>query len=151
MIFISELKTYGDSLVSRITDLKKHVQVIDDSQLGAILKEIPIGLDDNPILVSFIPSIKTTGSNSDMASDNSNMLFMILERADRQESNEDFIEKMNRLQILANTIKKQMLQDTQELCMMKFLNVSIEIDPVWKLHECDGWEINFSIKNSSFH
>lgn len=150
MIMINQLKAYGDALLSKISDLKKHVQVIDDSQLGKILKEISSGPEENPILVSYIPSVKTVGSNSDAAMDTSKMLFMVLEQTDRQESHEEFITKMNRLQGVANAIKLQMLADSQEMCMLKFLEVSIEIDPIWKLHECDGWEINFSLKNSSY-
>lgn len=148
MILIDKLETYGEKLITLIPDLKKFILVVDDSQL---VKEMSnVTFDDNLILVGFIPSHKADGTNVDNVQNRDFCLWMVLNKVDRNDGQEAFIASFKRCQLAAKEIEKQMLTDKPNLgdgcTMMRQLQLAtIDINPVWALAGCDGYEINYQL------
>jgi hypothetical protein len=149
MILIEQVEQYGYKLVQDIPELKKFLLVLDDSQLTKFMSKISI--DDNLILVGFIPSHETTGTNVDNVQNRDNMLWMVLNKVNRGDGMEAFVDSFKKCQLAAKEVEKQMLEDKPrfgngQCTLMKQLEVaSIKIDPVWALAGCDGYEINYSL------
>lgn len=153
MILINKVKEYADSLVERITDLKTNYFVVDDSQLANIMRDVTVS--DSLILVAFVPSHKTEGKDVDSVQNRDVMLWLVLSKFDKNEGQEAFIEEISRCQLAASEIQKMMLADkvnfSSPCSALKHLEVaSIEIDPVWDLFSCLGYEINYSLKTKVY-
>lgn len=153
MIQISKVKQYADSLVERIADLKTTYLVVDDAQLASIMRDVTLG--DNLILVAFVPSHKTEGKDVDSVKNRDVMLWLVLSKFDKNDGQTAFIEEISRCQLAASEIQKMMLSDKVDFSspcgLLKHLEVaSVEIDPVWDLFSCLGYEINFSLKTSVY-
>lgn len=149
MILISKVQEYGENLLTKIDDLKKFIMVLDDSQLVSEMSDI--SEDQNLILVGFIPSHKSEGGNVDDVQNRDFMLWMVLNKVDRQQGQEAFIASFKKCQLAAKEVEKQMLADKPNLgnspcTLMRQLQIpSISIDPVWALAGCDGYEINYQL------
>ncbi|MCB6097725.1 hypothetical protein [Flavobacterium psychrophilum] len=148
MILLEKIEQYGAHLLAEIPDLKKFYLVVNDSQIVKVLNEI--NEDDNLILIGFIPSHKSEGTNQDNVQNRDFSLWMVLNKVDRNDGQEAFIASFKRTQIAASAIEKQMLTDKPnfggQCSLMRQLQVaSIEINPVWALAGCDGYEINYQL------
>ena len=153
MILIPKVKEYADSLVTNISDLKKRLFVIDDSQLAKELNDITDS--DNLILVAFVPSHVTDGTDVDNAQNIDSMLWLVLSKFDKNEGQERFIDEMARCQLAANAIQKKMYDDKVNFSdcrgVMKQLQAqSLQIDPIWDLFSCIGYEIEYKLKTSIY-
>lgn len=150
MITISNLRTFTAEVLAEIPEFNKQLIVIDDSQLSKFMSDI--SEDDNLIFVAVIPSHKMNGNNSDDAMPLDLMLFMVLNKFDRQDGQEAFLNSMELCQLATKKLIDKMIankRDETKMCgIMKFLQVqSISVDPVWELLGCDGYEINFQLKS----
>jgi hypothetical protein len=148
MILIEQIEQYGAHLLTEIPDLKKFILVLDDSHIVKELKDV--NEDDNLILIGFIPSHKSEGTNQDNVQNRDFSLWMVLNKIDRNDGQEAFIASFKRTQLAAAAIEKQMLIDKPnfggQCSLMRQLQVaSIEINPVWALAGCDGYEINYQL------
>ena len=150
MITIEKVELYGNKLKDLIADIKHFIMVLDDSQIVNEMKDV--GEDQNLILVGFIPSHKSDGTDVDNVQNRDYMLWMILNKVDRRSGQAEFLASFKRCQSAALLIQKQMLADkpffdANECTMMRQLDVpTISIDPVWALAGCDGYEINYQLK-----
>lgn len=150
MITIQELQNYAADVLGNIPEFKSKFIVIDDSQLSKVMEDI--SFDDNLIFVAVIPSHKMNGNDSDAAMPLDLMLFMVLNRFDRKDGHEAFLESMSLCQNATKKLINKMIadkRDENQMCgLMKYLQVqSISVDPIWELLGCDGYEINFQIKS----
>lgn len=147
-MLISQVQQYGESLLTKVPDLKKFFLVVDDSQVVKVLNDI--SEDDNLILLGFIPSHRSEGTNVDNVQNRDFTLWMVLNKVDRNDGQDAFIASFQRCQLAAKAVEKQMLADKpnfNNICsLMRQLQVaSIEINPVWALAGCDGYEINYQL------
>jgi hypothetical protein len=152
MILIEKVEEYGTKLLNDISVIKKFLIVCDDSQLAKEVKDYTDS--DNIILVGFIPSHETIGTNVDNVQDVDVMLWLVLEKNDSKGGHQATIESFKRTQLAVKAIKTQMLNDKPNFSCsntMKELEVaSFAIDPVWGLAGCDGYEINYKLKTPSY-
>jgi hypothetical protein len=152
MIDIQKVQDYAETLKTAIPEIKKTTIVVDDSQLSKELAELSPG---ETILVAFIPSHQIDGTNADVAMCTDFMLWLVLNKIDRNDGSAEFLLKMKLAQSMTKKIIKKMLDDKSDIMqtcgLMKFLQVpSIKADPIWALNSCDGYEINYSIKNKLY-
>ena len=148
MTLIDKIETYGQTLIDSIPELNKFILVVDDSQIVKEMKDITY--DDNLILVGFIPSHKADGTDVDNVQNRDFTLWMVLNKVDRNDGQEAFIASFKKCQLAALEIEKKMLADKPNLgngcTMMRQLQVAtIDINPVWALAGCDGYEINYQL------
>lgn len=150
MIDIQKITAYTEEIKSQIPEIKSTFLVIDDSQLSNYLKET--SESDNLILVGFIPSHSIDGSTDDPLTTDS-MVWLILKKTDR--SQRSFIETMQECQRVTKTLVKKMINDKPSFdnsCgIMRMLQIAtINIDPVWAINSCDGYEISYQLKSSIY-
>ena len=152
MIEIQKVEEYAAEIKAAIPDITQIAIVIDDSQLSKKIADYNIG---DTILVGFIPSHQIEGANADSAMSLDYMLWMVLNKIDRNEGNDEFISKFKLAQRITKDIIRKMLVDKPGFggtCgIMKFLQVpTIKADPVWSLNACDGYVINYSLKTGLY-
>ncbi|MFY0481470.1 hypothetical protein ACI6PS_02595 [Flavobacterium sp. PLA-1-15] len=152
MIDIAKVEAYAEELKSKIPEITSTLIVIDDTQLSKCLADFSIG---DCFLVGFIPSHQLDGTNADNAMSSDHMLWLVLNKIDRNEGTDHFMIKMKLAQKITKDVIKQMLEDKPGFggsCgIMKFLQIpTIKADPVWSLNGCDGYEINYSLKTGLY-
>jgi hypothetical protein len=153
MITIAQIKGYGNKLMSLIPEIKKVILVVSDSQLVEMMNDISDS--ENLILVAFIPSHQSDGSDVDNVQNRNSTLWLILNKIDRNEGHDAIMDSFEKTQPTALAIQKQMLLDKSNssgtCSLMRQLIVnSINIDPVWALAGCDGYEINYQLTTPIF-
>ena len=151
MISITELKAFLQQKQTDITAINSNHLFIDDSQLTAVLREVQKA--DNTILVGLIPSHKTEGANIDTIALRNSLLFMLLNKTDRNVSHEEFLTNMQQCQDAAKEFVKSLINDATDdtkVCeISRLIDVnSITIDPIWKLAGCDGYAIEMQLKTN---
>lgn len=148
MILIDSINQYGNNLLTKIPDLKKFFIVVDDSQVVKFLSDVTE--DDNLMLFGYVPSHQSEGTNIDNVQNRDSMLWVVLNKIDRNEGQQALIDSFSRCQLAALEIEKIMLQDKPNFggpcSLMRQLQItSIKIDPVYALAGCDGYEINYEL------
>jgi len=103
MILIPQIKQYGENLKSIIPEIKTFLMVVDDSQLVKFMNDI--NDDGNLILVGLIPSHSVEGQNVDNAQNRDHTIWMVLNKVDRTNGMEAFIESFAFCQMVAKKYK----------------------------------------------
>lgn len=123
--------------------------VIDDSELSKVLEErVP---EDNTFFISVVPEHYIKGDEDNMVIENP-MKFFILDKTDYSEHDRDtFRQIFVETQIKAEKLIKKMIElrtsTNSAICsILDWINYnSIQIIPVWKKNQCNGWLIEFTI------
>lgn len=132
---------------AEITEIKTIIPVIDDSQLVNSLEKRR--KDDNLLLVGVLPSHGTTGSNTDNVRQTTVGQLMILEKTDYSAlTSDEFWLLFERCYQAAKKMREILIRKATEDCLpyLTMLDVnSMNIDPVWKKGECNGYSFDFDI------
>lgn len=139
--FIQETKT-------EIEGINRAWIVVDDSQLGQTLEQR--SKEDNVYLIGVLPSYEPQVRNSDNVKDAIISQILVLEKIDYSELTEDeFIDVFERTYHIAKRVEERLQNKLDGGCFfggsMPLLE-ELEIIPVWKKSQCNGWSINFSIE-----
>lgn len=139
--FIQETKTEIDGINSAWI-------VVDDSQLGQSLEQR--SKDDNAYLIGVLPSYEAQVRNSDNVKDAIISQILVLEKTDYSELTEDeFIDVFERTYQIAKSVAERLQNKLDGGCFFAgsmLLLEDLEIIPIWKKSQCNGWSINFSIE-----
>ena len=139
------LQTICNDLVSSINGLKTSFVVVDDSQLENFLKELED--EQNNVLIGIIPQYKGQG-DFDNARLSNPITFMCLHRTNSKDiDHQDFVQILNDAALQCYEIYKYFLyesEDNQDYCNItnNFLVNSVNIYPMWWVHECNGYAID---------
>lgn len=158
MLLLNNLRQYIQRVVSEeMTNGKKTFNftdvVIDDSELSMILKERKNG--DNTMLITILPQFGLNGTE-DQAKWKNYLMFMILEKTSYSDKNRaEFLEIFEQTQFKAKQFVDRMLVDKTDeegmFCgLLTWLREdSIQVDPVWKKHDCNGWMITVELESNA--
>lgn len=139
--FIQETKT-------EIDGINRAWIVVDDSQLGQSLEQR--SKDDNAYLIGVLPSYEAQVRNSDNVKDAIISQILVLEKTDYSELTEDeFIDVFERTYQIAKSVAERLQNKLDGGCFFAgsmLLLEDLEIIPIWKKSQCNGWSINFSIE-----
>lgn len=139
--FIQETKT-------EIEGINRAWIVVDDSQLGQSLEQR--SKEDNAYLIGVLPSYEAQVRNSDNVKSAIISQILVLEKTDYSELTEDeFIDVFERTYQIAKSVAERLQNKLDGGCFfggsMPLLE-ELEIIPIWKKSQCNGWSINFSIE-----
>lgn len=137
--FIQETKT-------EIEGINRAWIVVDDSQLGQSLEQR--SKEDNAYLIGVLPSYEAQVRNSDNVKSAIISQILVLEKTDYSELTEDeFIDVFERTYQIAKSVAERLQNKLDGGCFfggsMPLLE-ELEIIPIWKKSQCNGWSINFS-------
>ncbi len=151
MITIPQLQDFLQENQTEIAAINSNYTFIDDSQLTAILRDS--ATDDNTILVGLLPSFKIEGANLDAVYTRNHLLFMLLNKVDRNESHEALLTTMQQIHEAVKLFIKKLINDATDDAkpchLAKMIDVnSIQIDPIWKLAGTSGYTIEMQLKTN---
>ncbi len=149
MLLISDFRTYVSGLNTFFAEIERNEVVIDDSQITRFLEDCP---DDNKyIILGILPKHKPMG-NEDTIQSIDTASILILKKVTRSDQDHNaFLNNFEEAQILTRAVVLKLRADKmneENLCsIMKFLTIeSIDVNPIWALAGCDGYEIDFSLQ-----
>ena len=149
MLFIDDFENYLKTLVAFIPEIERSEVVIDDSQVNKFLEEIPD--DGKYIAMGIIPKHNQTG-DADTIQSVDYAAILILKKVTRSDQDHTVFkatileaQKVTRNVILK--MREDKIDDENECSVMKFLTIeSLDLNPIWGLAGCDGYQIDFSLK-----
>jgi hypothetical protein len=144
---VATLKDENNKKLFNFTDM-----IIDDSELAKLLKEREGG--DNTFLISVMPDYKMNGVQDNEKWENI-LQFFILDKTDYSEHDRDgFLKIFVDTQIKAQAFVYKLLEDKANVdgVFCGFLSWlkedSINVTPVWKMNECNGWTVTINLDSS---
>ncbi len=151
MLKLSDFRAYVALCEQSFAEITKSEVVMDDSQINAFLSDIKES--DGHVLVGIIPKHNPFG-NVDNVQSKDTMSFLILKKVDRSDvTHNEFLNTIEAAQDLTRVLIEKMLLDNLNggndcNIMMKLSVNSIDINPIWGLSGCDGYEIDFSLDSN---
>lgn len=149
MLLLSEFRAYVTECVNAIPELQHGKVVMDDGQITKFLKD-EVKTTDNHILMAIIPKHNPFG-DVDMLQTRNTAAFLVLKKIDRSDVTHDqYLDMLEQSQLATKKLWDKMLTDhlnAGENCniMGKLKIDTLDINPVWGLASCDGYEIDFSL------
>lgn len=146
MLTVNEFKTYIASITAQIAVIQKDFVVIDDSQLSKFLQD---ALPDEIMVVGVIAKHKPNGTADSLRSRDITSILVLEKMVRGDQTHDDFLTKLNNLQSATKLVVDKLLDDYQndDYCsFMRYLEPSsLDINPLWSLNSCDGYQIDFSL------
>lgn len=142
-----ELYELLQELKAEIPEINSAWIVVDDSQLIKNLGEK--SRDDTLFLVGILPSYGTNGNSADAYKDTAVSQLMILDKTDYGDlKDDDLVALFERTYQVAKAVKLALLRIATEECRIYLSGLevnSLDLDPVWKKAECNGWSLDLEI------
>lgn len=139
--FLHETKT-------AINGINKAWLVVDDSQLGNTLEQSL--QSDNAYMVGVLPSYGSKGRSIDAVQGTMVSQIFIVEKTDYSDlTDDDFIDVFERTYQLAIAVRDRLVEVLASGCYAGNGNLdldNLEIVPVWKKSQCNGWSIYFNLE-----
>jgi len=150
MLKVNEFRDYIQSLKDAIAEITVAETVMDDSQLTIFLQK---QLGDTHLILGIIPKHKLSGDINSLVS-NDKASILVLEKVSRKsEVHSAFLDRINKAQEVAEKVIQKLLFDFQDEDRCDFIRYlipnSVDINPIWSLNSCDGYQIDFSF-NTTF-
>lgn len=151
MIQLSAFRAYVQLLEDTFPEITISKVVMDDAQINNFLEDVKES--DKHVLVGIIPKHKPIG-DADWLQSKDTMSFLILKKVDRSDTtHNDFLDTIQSAQDITRKIVLKMAEDNinggNDCSIMARLDVpSIDINPIWALSSCDGYEIDFSLDSN---
>jgi hypothetical protein len=155
MLPINRLLEYQAEVVAVLLDANNHKMfgyadmIIDDSELALVLKERTV--DEDTMFISVMPSYRMKGIEDNAKWDNV-LQFFILDKTDYSEHDRDgfrniFVKTQIKTQAFLYKLMNDKADNNSLFCgFLSYLDEnSITVDPVWKMHGCNGWTININL------
>nr|WP_317631403.1 hypothetical protein [uncultured Flavobacterium sp.] len=154
MLFLNRLYEYSAEIKAQLLDEEGNPifdyqdSVIDDSELSKILKDkIKTG---QSVLVSVCPDHTVIGGEDNSKFTN-HLIFFVLEKTNYNDTDRDqFKQIFVRTQMRVYKLIQKFLEDKSEgsgaFCniLKQLTENSINVTPVWKKEQCNGWMITLN-------
>jgi hypothetical protein len=129
MVTVNDLRSYGDSLKTRLEQINYNKTVIDDSQMVKDLGDI--SPENKHLLYLVIPDNNNVGPVDSILKDNQ-MQFIVLCKTSYDITHDEFLDIIHDTQQTARIVEQTMCQD--------------KYDAQGGYEGCHGWTISFSMK-----
>lgn len=149
MITVQQLKQYLIQKLVDIPALKSQELIVDDSELSKFLKELK--KEQSPMLLGVMPAYTVQGDDDSNQWGNKLMFFILHKTAYRDLNHQEYINVFIETQSICRRFVELMLEEKANyqglFCNnMAFLDEnSINVYPVWKKQECNGWAIEVDV------
>lgn len=149
MLKISDLRQYVAAIQAEVPEIVKNEVVIDDSQLAKFLQDFKSKGDY--IVLGIIPKHTPLGTYSTLKVDDFVSL-LVLTKIDRsKKTHDEFLETFEKSQEIAKKVTDKMYADAtnDDVChfMRELVPNSLDINPIWALSSCDGYQIDFKLNS----
>lgn len=153
MLIIERLNSLGTDAVQSITGLERHFLIVSESHLRKRLSGLKP--EESPILVILMPSATGQSPNADGLSWQNQLMFIVLKgpinytsRKLQQELDDYNYTQTLVLDLISFLQQKQALESCTWL---KHLDLnSLQVDPEYNLHSCDGWSLTLNVKTHGY-
>lgn len=151
MLLLNDFRDYITNIKDSIEEIERENVVMDDSQLNKFLGEIPE--DNKYIVLGIIPKHNPIGSVDTIQSVDKASILILKKVTRSDQTHTNFLDTFAEAQAVTKKVILKMRADKandEALCnVMKFLNIdSIDVNPIWALAGCDGYEIDFTTKTN---
>lgn len=149
MLPLREFRDYIKEIETEIPELTVSRVVIDDSQLSKFLeKQLPNAY----LLLGIIPKHNYQGKIDNLKSID-RIAILVLKKVNRKDQDHNiFLDTIESTQTVTQKVIDKLLtdfQDDNKCSFIKFLDVgSQDINPIYGLNSCDGYEIDFNTKTN---
>jgi hypothetical protein len=147
MLKVNDFRAYIAAIKDSITEITVARTVMDETQLTQALEA---QTSDTYILLGIIPKHKFVGKPENLESSDSTTILILKKVVRSNQDHEIFLDVIDESQTIAQKVIDKLLYDYEDDAncnFMKRLNVSsFDINPIWGLNSCDGYEIDFSLK-----
>ena len=147
MLKLNDFRNYITSFKDTVAEITQAEVVMDDSQINSFLKD----QDPNTnIILGIIPK-HNFGGNIDTLQSSDRIAILVVRAVDRKNQDQKiFLDTIAEMQDIAQKVLDKMTADytNEESCsFMRYLEPdSIDVNPIWGLSGCDGYEIDFNTK-----
>lgn len=146
MLKVNDFRAYILEIENTITEITKSETVMDESQLNKFLKDIEIDVN---LVMGIIPKHRFTGNAQNLQSNDITSI-LVLKKIERSEQyHEDFLDTISNLQEITKKVIDKILADYEDddnCSFIRKLNLpSFDINPIWGISSCDGYQIDFSL------
>lgn len=149
MLKVNEFRAYITAIKEAIAEITVAETVMDDSQLAKFLQSQK---GDTHLILGIIPKHNLSGGFDDLrATDTTSIL--ILEKVTRKNnSHQDFLDRIHNAQAVTQKVIDKILYDANDDDRCDFIRYlepnSLDINPIWGLNSCDGYQIDFYLKTT---
>jgi hypothetical protein len=149
MLKVNEFRAYITAIKEAIAEITVAETVIDDSQLAKFLQSQK---GDTHLILGIIPKHNLSGGFDDLKSTDRTSI-LILEKVTRNNnSHQDFLDRIHNAQTVTQLVIDKLLLDANDDDRCDFIRYlepsSFDINPIWGLNSCDGYQIDFSFKTT---
>mgnify|MGYP000545456277 CR=1 FL=1 len=149
MLKLNEFRTYIKAIETAIAEITSSETVIDDSQLSKFLQNQK---GETHLILGIIPKHKLTGS-IDVLKSTDKASILVLQKITRDKENHTkFLDRLTESQTVAKKVTDKLLidfQDDDRCDFIRYLNTnSLDINPIWGLNSCDGYQIDFTLNTN---
>ena len=153
MLSVNSLDNICRKAVADVIGLEKHFLVISESHLAKRLRGLKA--HESPILVAILPTAQGQSANVDTLLWQNQLMFLVLKGPVNYTARavEAEVEDFNFTQKLTlDFIDYLRTQQTSGQCtILKKLDLnSLQVDPEYNFHSCDGWSITLNLDTSQW-
>ncbi|WP_341221036.1 hypothetical protein [Polaribacter atrinae] len=148
MLKLNDFRAYVKSIENAIAEITSSQTVMDETQLSKFLDN---QITNTRIVLGIIPKHKFTGNDVNLQSNDITSILVLQKVVRSSQDQEIFLDELAESQRVAQLVVDKLLADSEneEICsIMENLTLSsFDINPFWGLNSCDGYQIDFSLKN----
>jgi hypothetical protein len=146
MLKVNDFRNYIAVIKDAVPEITESETVMDDSQIKKFVKDLAT---DTYIILGVIPKHNFAGKDENLQSKDTASI-LVLQKVDRgEQTHEIFLDTINDLQAVAKKVVDKLMLDyyDEENCSIikKLMLPSFDINPIWGLSSCDGYQIDFSL------
>ncbi|MGJ8760398.1 MAG: hypothetical protein ACSHXA_07610 [Polaribacter sp.] len=148
MLKLNDFRAYIKSIETAIAEITSSQTVMDESQLSKFLNN---QITNTRIVLGIIPKHKFIGNEVNVQSKDI-ISILVLQKVVRSSLTQElFLDELAESQRITQLVVDKILADyeNEDSCgiMRQLLLSSFDINPIWELNSCDGYQIDFSLKN----
>ena len=149
MLNVNDFRDYIQSVKTDVTEITVAETVMDESQLSKFLEK---QTEDDYIVLGIIPKHNPTGTIDSLRSKDTTAILVLKKIARSNQTHQLFLDTINEAQAITKKVIDKLLfdfQDEERCDFIRYLEVSsLDINPIWGLNACDGYQIDFSLKTT---
>ncbi|WP_271407464.1 hypothetical protein [Tenacibaculum soleae] len=146
MLNVNEFRNYITNIQASVAEITASQTVMDDSQLSRFLED---QLTDAYICLGVIPKHNPNGNVDALRTKDTTSILVLKKVVRSDQDHENFLDTINEAQEVTKKVIEKLLFDFKDDERCDFIRYlipsSLDINPIWGLNSCDGYQIDFSL------
>jgi hypothetical protein len=148
MLRVNDFRAYITSIKDAVEEITASETVMDNTQLS---KFIDKQKTDDYLVLGIIPKHKFAGKAENLHTNDSTSILVLKKVVRSNHGHSVFLDRIDEAQAITQKVIYKLLDDYEgeENCniMSRLIVNSFDINPIWGLNSCDGYQIDFSLNN----